>query len=222
MKSMSFFLTLFMLHSVVVSAGEIPSLFLDEGVNEVSIKVTNNWDSDLNDLTFNVDPVNVPDWLSISDNDQVINVTHDSDGTGRFYVYFNVLNAPEDAYTEIQYVLRDKDGNEWSFALKLKINDQNEETQPLATALYENYPNPFNPSTTIRYSLSENLHTNVVVYNTLGQTVRTLVNEHVTAGMHTIEWDGRNDLGQKVSSGMYIYKLTAGSYVSTKRMMLIE
>ena len=118
--------------------------------------------------------------------------------------------------------LKDKNGNEWSFAVKLYAGSISEQAVPLETALYENYPNPFNPYTTIRYSLKENLHTKLVIYNMLGQSIRTLVNGPMTPGVHTAQWDGCNEHGQHVSSGLYFYKLTAGSHVDTKRMMLIE
>ena len=93
---------------------------------------------------------------------------------------------------------------------------------PVSNALYENFPNPFNPVTTIHYSLQENEYAKLVIYNSLGQVVRILVDEPKTAGIHTVQWNGVNESGQKVSSGVYFYRLTAGQFVKTKRMMLVE
>ena len=62
----------------------------------------------------------------------------------------------------------------------------------------------------------------LVVYNLLGQEIRTLVNEALDAGFHTVNWDGTNELGQQVASGIYIYRMEAGSFSQTHRMMLLK
>jgi len=93
---------------------------------------------------------------------------------------------------------------------------------PSATVLLENYPDPFNPSTTIRYALSEDTHVTLKVYNMLGQLVATLADELQFAGYQQTVWDGSNDFGQKVASGVYIYRITVGSFSETKRMLLLK
>jgi hypothetical protein len=90
-------------------------------------------------------------------------------------------------------------------------------------SLSQNYPNPFNPTTTITYTLAERADVSLRIYNVAGQLIRTLVNETGSPGeVHTATWDGRNDAGQSVSSGVYFYRLTAGSYVQTKKMVLLK
>ncbi|HQJ95813.1 MAG TPA: FlgD immunoglobulin-like domain containing protein [Candidatus Cloacimonas sp.] len=86
----------------------------------------------------------------------------------------------------------------------------------------QNYPNPFNPTTNIRYELPKVADVKVVIYNILGQPVRTLVNAKQEAGVYTITWDGKNDLGMPVSSGTYIYRVTAGEFSATKKMNLLK
>jgi len=93
---------------------------------------------------------------------------------------------------------------------------------PVTTALLENYPDPFNPSTTIRYTLSEDTHVTLNVYNMLGQLVATLVNGYELPGYREVVWDGSNDFGQRVSSGIYIYRMVAGTHIEIKRMMLLK
>ncbi|MBN1352025.1 T9SS type A sorting domain-containing protein [candidate division KSB1 bacterium] len=88
--------------------------------------------------------------------------------------------------------------------------------------LEENYPNPFNPVTNIKYSVPNTAEVKLVIYNALGQKVRTLVEETKPAGNYQVKWNGRNDLGQLVSSGVYIYKLTSGSTTITKKMNLLK
>jgi hypothetical protein len=88
--------------------------------------------------------------------------------------------------------------------------------------LLQNYPNPFNPATDIQYTLPTDCEVKLVIYNILGQKVRTLVNEHQTAGFKTIRWDGKTDKGSKVSTGIYLYKLQAGEFTETKKMLLLK
>ncbi len=93
---------------------------------------------------------------------------------------------------------------------------------PLSFELAQNYPNPFNPSTTIRYALPAPMEINLSIYNVLGQRVRTAVSGRQLAGGHTLVWDGTNDVGKPVASGVYFYRLKAGPFVKTRKMMLIR
>ena len=101
-------------------------------------------------------------------------------------------------------------------------HEDNESELPTVVSLFNNYPNPFNPSTTIRYALTEATHVSLRIYNTLGQLVGILVDENQVAGYHEVIWDGRNVSGGDVASGMYIYKIAAGEFVATKRMLLLR
>ena len=89
-------------------------------------------------------------------------------------------------------------------------------------ALAQNMPNPFNPATTISYEVPEAGAVKLIVYNLLGQQVRTLVNETIEAGFYTIAWDGADEFGRQVASGIYIYKMDSGSFSATKRMMFLK
>ncbi|MGB5873866.1 MAG: T9SS type A sorting domain-containing protein, partial [Bacteroidota bacterium] len=93
---------------------------------------------------------------------------------------------------------------------------------PKTYVLSQNYPNPFNPSTQIRYGLPRASHVNLIVYNMLGQEVVRLVDDVQAEGYHVVQWNGTNDFGNTVSSGMYIFRLTAGDFVQTKKMMLLK
>jgi hypothetical protein len=89
-------------------------------------------------------------------------------------------------------------------------------------ALHQNYPNPFNPTTTIRYDLKENSDVVLQIYNLLGQNIRTLVNARQEAGYREVVWDGRNNVGNAVASGIYIYRIEAGNFVQTRKMVLMR
>ena len=93
---------------------------------------------------------------------------------------------------------------------------------PTAELLSQNYPNPFNPTTTIAYNMIEDGNVSIELYNIKGQKVKTLINEHRTVGDYFIVWDGSNSNNNKVSSGIYFYKMKSSNYTSTKKMILMK
>ena len=93
---------------------------------------------------------------------------------------------------------------------------------PTTYEVSQNYPNPFNPSTTIKYQLPEISNVKLVIYNVLGQKVRTLLSDRIEAGYHSVVWDGRNDEGRAVASGIYIYKFEAGNFNRTMKLMILK
>ncbi len=101
--------------------------------------------------------------------------------------------------------------------------------RPEKITLFQNYPNPFNPTTILRYTVRSPssvvhspIHTTIKIYNILGQKMRTLVNEPKSAGDYEVVWDGKDDEGKYVASGIYFCKLTTGSYQKTKKMVLLK
>lgn len=92
----------------------------------------------------------------------------------------------------------------------------------LVTELRGNYPNPFNPDTTIRFSLANDSNVRLVIYNIRGQQVKDLVNEKMEKGLHNIMWDGTDDRGRNVGSGVYFYRLDSEEYRATRKMMMIK
>lgn len=93
---------------------------------------------------------------------------------------------------------------------------------PTTYALYANVPNPFNPQTVIAFDLAQDSPVQLVVYDVLGQQVRSLVSGFLPAGSQRVLWDGRDQRGSQVGSGVYFYRLAAGEFVQTRRMMLLK
>jgi 1,4-alpha-glucan branching enzyme len=89
-------------------------------------------------------------------------------------------------------------------------------------ALEQNYPNPFNPSTVISYQIASPSNVSLKIYDLLGREIKTLINQQQNSGSYHVEWKGDNNQGMKVSGGLYLYRLEAGNYISTKKMMLIK
>ena len=93
---------------------------------------------------------------------------------------------------------------------------------PLSYSVGRNYPNQFNPMTQIAYQVPEAGRVRLVVYNILGQRVRTLADGLVSAGFHSVAWDGRDDSGRPVSSGIYLYRMEATGFSGVRKMLLVK
>jgi hypothetical protein len=103
------------------------------------------------------------------------------------------------------------------------ITNVEDETVPLTFSLSQNYPNPFNPTTNIRFTLPERLPVDLRVYDILGREIAVILRgDELNAGVHTVRWDGKNNYGQSVSTGVYFYRIIAGGYVQSKKMVLVK
>ena len=102
----------------------------------------------------------------------------------------------------------------------LRVNDTS--NLPNEFELLDNYPNPFNPSTSISFNIPNEVYTEVAIYNMMGQKVRTLHNGNLQAGRHHIFFDGFDDNNLQLGSGVYFYRVTAGEFNATKKMMLVK
>gem|GEM_PF-5862886 len=100
--------------------------------------------------------------------------------------------------------------------------DDHEDLVPIQYALKQNFPNPFNPSTEIRFSIPAANTVELQIYNILGQKVRTLLSKNLTAGYHKITWNGKSDQGLQLPSGIYFYRIKAGEFSAVKKMMFIR
>ena len=97
-----------------------------------------------------------------------------------------------------------------------------ETLSPLTYELFQNYPNPFNPETTIQYSLAVSGRVIIHIYNILGQRVRTLVDDVLEAGVHRAQWDGKDDGGRNIASGVYLYRVRSGDFIETRKFILLK
>ena len=93
---------------------------------------------------------------------------------------------------------------------------------PSVFSLGNNFPNPFNPTTTLNFSIPENSHVKLMIYDILGRNVKMLVSGAYTAGNYTVVWDATDMNGEQVSAGVYFYTITAGDFISTKRMLYMK
>ena len=89
-------------------------------------------------------------------------------------------------------------------------------------ALHQNYPNPFNPTTEIQFDVPEATIVNISIFNLMGQKVKTLTNKQILPGYHVIMWNGTNDMGVPVSTGMYFYTLQTSTHNAMRKMLYLK
>jgi flagellar hook assembly protein FlgD len=93
---------------------------------------------------------------------------------------------------------------------------------PARYELLQNFPNPFNPVTKIFFALPQKSRVGLVIYDAAGRRVRVLVNGEMESGLHSVIWNGQNERGRRVASGVYFYRLLAGDFEQTKKMLLLK
>ena len=123
-------------------------------------------------------------------------------------LFVNVLNHLTNSWKHAQYAL----GTD----LKKEVTSGSSQL-PTEYGMDQNYPNPFNPTTQINYQLPENNHVTLRVYDVLGNLVTTLINNEVEAGYHSVTWNASG-----IASGIYFYTLRSGSFVATKKLILLK
>jgi len=151
--------------------------------------------------------IRVTDWFVGEEFDGTVSFGFKTSGLNRTST-FEILNAMVD----------DVNG----LAAATNVSEFEARALPTVYTLSQNYPNPFNPTTTIDYAMPKSGNVELVIFNTSGQKVRTLVSNVQDAGFYKVVWDGRNDLGEQVASGVYIYKLAADSFSKTAKMNLVK
>ena len=137
------------------------------------------------------------------------------------YMDLNVENSQSYFY---RIASVDYNGNSSNYTEIVSINelgvDQN--ITPTVFKIYQNHPNPFNPSTNISYQLAKNSRVKITIHNTVGKLVKILVDDFQSSGLRTIKWNGKNSNNDNVSSGIYFYSIQSGEFQATKKMILLD
>ncbi len=190
---------------------EIP--FASSGnIIQLSVQNTSSIEAKDVSVTFN----NLPSWLEFKSSTVRIKCIP-AGGTGDAEFVFSVdKKAPAGKDTALTAVISTADGQHWSKQIRVAVS------APKDYKLYQNYPNPFNPSTKIAFELPAASHVRMIIYDMIGREVARVADENYPAGYSEVTWSGRNGNGERVSSGMYIYRISAGSWNKVKKMMLLK
>ena len=211
------FIFIFTLFSTEIIAQGTGSLRLCAGDNIITFGLANESGTVVKSIKIISDTEKFPNWLRVKES--LIPVDFMS-GALELSFQINVDQGHEGEVVSLPLILIGDNGHRWyvePFAtIEVRKITKNE--------LLPNFPNPFNPETTINYRLAGNTdqETKLVIYNAIGQEIRTLVQKVQPAGEYVVHWDGTDNLGQKVSSGIYMYHLTSGDFSQTRRMMLLK
>ena len=199
---------------------ELTSFELLETRNDV---ITLEWvtESEIDNLGFILDRrTPTADWIQVASyiTDQELqgqgNVSHQT-----IYTYTdNSVNEGE----SYDYRLADVDYNGNIEYHSLQLMGVSSSNVPQQFVLYPNYPNPFNPVTTIRYDLSKESFVDITIYDMLGNVVNNLIYTNQSSGYKSIQWNATNNIGAPVSAGVYLYKIKAGDLVETKKMIFLK
>ena len=146
---------------------------------------------------------------------------------------FFFVSIDEPVYVVMKDSSKSNEVDFWFVVLSQTTQDETEGLSGEKTKLPEtfdlgqNFPNPFNPTTTIKFQIPsgkgvENIRTTINIYDVLGRIVRKFVDENLSAGFYSRHWNGLNDNGEKISSGIYFYTFTAGDFSKTKGMLMIK
>jgi hypothetical protein len=145
---------------------------------------------------------------------------------GEARIYTLTYTAPEtEVELDLEMIITSNDINNPSITIPIHITtvpNSDPAIVPVVTTLEGNYPNPFNPETTINFSLKESGKVRINIYNLKGQLVKQLIDTELPSGKHQIVWNGKDNQGRNVGSGIYLYRMEAKGYTNTKKMMLMK
>lgn len=196
-----------------------PLIHLKPGNNHISISIVNNWNYNLNNIYVNVEKDELPNWLNIIFKSNALYIPKGKSCIFNIEFLVNESAIPfSDQEQHLTLHFKDSIGNQWNQDLIIQL----ESHIPLKTCLIGNFPNPFNPSTVIKYSIGNPGIVKLNIYNIQGQNIKTLVSNHLEPGQYDTIWSGIDDQGNHVASGMYIYKLETGKHVISKKLMLLQ
>ncbi|RKY74198.1 MAG: hypothetical protein DRQ14_02720 [Candidatus Latescibacterota bacterium] len=189
-------------------------LKLKEGVNEVTVWIVNRGGEELRDLRLEVDEDNLPPWVSFVEGLGEVSASKGARVPLRMLV--ELEGAPSGGEFTLPLALVDGSGRRWEFEVKAVVEGE----VPLEYELLPAFPNPFNPSTVIRYALPKESFVRLEVYDVLGRRVRELVRGRQPAGWHSVIWDGRDELSRQVGSGVYLCRFQAGKFSDVVKLLL--
>lgn len=205
-----------LLKSIYMIGGDVPVELLSfTGALDNNV-VNLKWEtgSEVNNKGFNVERKVNGEWKSIS----FVNGKGTTTETTSYTYSDDLRNANINGTVVYRLKQVDLDGS-YTYTKEIEFNLGQ---VPQEFALEQNFPNPFNPSTTIKFAVPVNGNVKLAVYDAMGNLVKVLVDEAKTAGKYEVTWNGENNSGSKVASGVYFYKVSAGTYTMTKKMVMMK
>ncbi len=196
-------------------------IILKHGSNIITIKIFNNSKMDIKSIRILPEINKLTEGISITKNSkQKLDVPAEKKSDLGIELNIAVEKNVKAGTYEIPLILQDKNKQAWNYKLQALVVDEVVKEY----GIQQNYPNPFNPQTRIDYNLAneKEQETKLTVYNISGQKIRTLVNARQSSGTYSVIWDGKDDNGNTVTSGVYIYRISSGLFQEAKKMLYIK
>jgi hypothetical protein len=182
--------------------------------NSLSLTVENT--ASITAKNVSVEIQNPPSWLKLGSSKLMLKDIDSKKSKDAEFSFSLERTAPVGKEQKLSISIKTSDGQTWSKDIVFTVNP------PKEFHLYNNFPNPFNPSTKIAFELPIVSRVKLVIYDALGREVRTLTDEDHPAGYIELTWDGRNDGGATVSSGIYFYRVSTQKWNSVKKMVVMK
>ena len=195
-------------------SSQVHEILISDEIHRVDFTVTNNTGYDQHNVQLHVNTI--PSWIETIEVKNPGDIASGSSVAVSYFFKTNNIKQASERIDRATFSITTSQGRIWDKELELKA------VLPLDFQLFDNYPNPFNPTTNIRYSLPEKGTVTIEIFNILGQKVIELVNEVQDAGSYTKKWDASN-----VASGMYLYRMSVSAesgkkFFQNKKMLLIK
>lgn len=196
------------------ASGQVWQIPFGSDGNTISLSVENS--SSLDAKNVSVKFTNIPSWLRFKESTVVLK-SIDAKSTGEADFTFSVDNdAPVGKDTTLIASITSSAGQSWIKDITLSVR------APKDYKLYNNFPNPFNPSTKIAFELPKASHVTLKIYDVLGREVAQIADQNYPAGYNEITWNGINGNGEQVASGVYFCRITAGTWSKVMKMLLLK
>ena len=214
----------------IMSSSTLVSLSLNGNQisGEIPIEIENLVNLETIDLSHNLLTGIIPLGISYIPSLYYVNLSHNQlmGNIDEQFCEFYLVNFSDNSFCEPYPIcfseeeLGDQDTTACSLASNL-IDNRWTDT-PKQFKLNQNYPNPFNPITTLQYDLAKDSYVSLIIYDMLGNVVNNLVNKNQKSGSKSVQWDATNNQGESVSAGVYLYKIQAGEFSQTRRIILLK
>lgn len=182
--------------------------------NTVSLAVRNNSTAEAQMVTVKF--IDVPSWLEFKSGTMLLKKIPAESSEDAEFVFSIDKKAPIGKDTTLTAVISMAGGQTWTANMTISVD------APTEYKLYNNFPNPFNPSTKIAFELPRASHVTLTVYDILGREVAEIANRNYPAGYSEVLWNGLNKSGEQVASGVYLYRISAGKWSAVRKMMMIK
>ncbi len=197
-----------------------PQVTLIPGNNEVLLTVRNNCNQALHAIQISAAAESLPAGISVVAEANPLDVAAKSQSEQGWRLLITVADSCAPGIYHVPLLLTDQAQRCWNYLLTAELK----RIKPDRYELTQNYPNPFNATTQIKYALANDQEqlTKLVIFDQLGRCTKTLVNRKQPAGFYSIIWDGTDDAGTPVASGVYYCRLPSGSFVSSKKLTVLK